>query len=65
MFLHTEKRLAADAKMLVKLIVAKGRSSGTGAVWMTFDKPFADFTENQRDPGATFPPPRATADNGL
>lgn len=66
MFLHTEKRFVAEVKMLVKLIVSKGRSSGTGAVWMTFDKPFADFTENQRD-DVSFPPPerQPMGDNGL
>ena len=47
MFLHTEKRYLRDSRMILKLIVAKGRSSGTGATWMEFNKPFADFVEAQ------------------
>lgn len=47
LFLHTEKRFLSEAKMAVKCIVAKGRSSGTGYAWLNFDKAFADFTEGK------------------
>ena len=62
MFLHTDRRYQRDARMLVKLIVAKGRSSGTGATWMEFNKPFADFVETQ-EPSGMFA--TRNDDNGL
>lgn len=45
-FLHARKHEARLARMPVKAIVAKGRSSGTGACHFLFDKVFADFTED-------------------
>lgn len=62
MFLHTERRFVREARMTVKLIVAKGRSSGTGAMWMQFNKPFADFEETSESGGMYAP---RSEDNGL
>lgn len=45
-FLHARKHESRQAKMPVRAIVAKGRSSGTGAANLIFDKPFADFVED-------------------
>jgi len=50
MFLHTDRRFVRDANMPCKMIVAKGRSSGTGTMWMRFNKAFCDFVEGD-DPG--------------
>lgn len=62
MFLHTDRRYQREARMTTKLIVAKGRSSGTGAIWMEFHKPFADFIEAQ-EPSGMFA--TRNDDNGL
>lgn len=48
-FLHTAKGNERASRMPVKLIVAKGRSSGTGVTSLVFNKPFADFEENNHD----------------
>lgn len=45
-FLHARKGNAGLARMPVRAIVAKGRSSGTGAANLLFNKPFADFEED-------------------
>lgn len=45
-FLHARKHETRLAKMPVKAIVAKGRSSGTGVASLIFDKPFADYIED-------------------
>ena len=47
MFLHTTQANQKMPKAPVKAIVAKGRSSGTGVANLVFDKPFADFVEDQ------------------
>ena len=47
MFLHTTQANQKMSKAPVKAIVAKGRSSGTGVAHLVFDKPFADFVEDQ------------------
>lgn len=47
MFLHTTQANQKMPKAPVKAIVAKGRSSGTGVAHLVFDKPFADFVEDQ------------------
>ena len=46
MFLHAKKANQGLARMPVRAIVAKGRSSGTGAANLLFDKPFSDFVED-------------------
>lgn len=46
MFLHTTQANQKMPKAPVKVIVAKGRSSGTGVSHLIFDKPFADFIED-------------------
>lgn len=43
MFLHTKKVQRSLVKAPVQVEVAKGRSSGTGAAYLVFDKPYADF----------------------
>lgn len=45
-FLHARKENSSLARMPVKAIVAKGRSSGTGTANLLFNKPFADFEED-------------------
>ena len=45
-FLHARKENSSLSRMPVKAIVAKGRSSGTGAANLLFNKPFADFEED-------------------
>ena len=47
MFLHTRKANLSMTKAPVRVEVAKGRSSGTGTAYLTFDKPFADFTVDE------------------
>ena len=47
MFLHTTQANQKMPRAPVKAIVAKGRSSGTGVAHLVFDKPFADFVEDQ------------------
>ena len=46
-FLHAKREDAQYPSMPVKAIVAKGRSSGTGTAYMTFEKPFANFKEDR------------------
>ena len=46
MFLHAKKANKSLARMPVQAIVAKGRSSGTGAANLIFNKPFSDFEED-------------------
>lgn len=46
MFLHAKKANQSLARMPVRAIVAKGRSSGTGAANLIFNKPFSDFEED-------------------
>lgn len=62
MFLHTDRRYVRESCMPLKLIVAKGRSSGTGATWMEFNKPFADFVETHEPTGMY---PTRQEDNGF
>lgn len=47
MFMHTTQANQKMPRAPVKAIVAKGRSSGTGVAHLVFDKPFADFVEDQ------------------
>lgn len=61
-FLHTQKRMLTESTPPIKAVVAKGRSSGTGSMWLRFEKPFTNFIEGQ-DPGGLFAP--KTEDNGL
>lgn len=46
MFLHAEKDSAQKSTTPIKLIVAKGRSSGTGYAGMIFKKAFSNFVED-------------------
>lgn len=46
LFLHAKRSFRGLPKMPVQAIVAKGRSSGTGAAGLIFHKPFSDFYEN-------------------
>lgn len=51
MFLHSRKDLLQNTvDPYVQVIVAKGRSSGTGAMWTRFNKAFCDFTEATEEP---------------
>lgn len=45
MFIHTDKSEKKHAVSYTKVAVAKGRSSGTGAAYFHFNKPFSDFQE--------------------
>ncbi|MDR1658868.1 MAG: AAA family ATPase [Desulfovibrio sp.] len=47
--LYTRKIDNKQARPPVHAIVAKGRSSGTGTAYLRFNKPFADFEENDDD----------------
>lgn len=62
LFLHTQKRMLSESVPPIKAIVAKGRSSGTGAAWLRFEKPFTNFIEGE-EPGGMFAP--KIEDNGL
>jgi replicative DNA helicase len=44
--LHTEKKNLAEAQCPVEVLVRKGRSSGTGMVFLKFDKVCSDFVED-------------------
>ena len=61
-FLHTQKRMLAESTPPIKAVVAKGRSSGTGSMWLRFEKPFTNFIEGT-EPGGMFAP--KAEDNGL
>jgi replicative DNA helicase len=61
-FLHTQKRMLSETTPPIKAVVAKGRSSGTGSMWLRFEKPFTNFIEGT-DPGGMFAP--KAEDNGL
>ena len=45
MFIHTDKTEKKNAVSYTKVAVAKGRSSGTGAAYFRFNKPFSDYQE--------------------
>lgn len=45
MFIHTDKAEKKQACSYTKVAVAKGRSSGTGAAYFRFNKPFSDYQE--------------------
>ena len=62
MFLHTQKRMLSESVPPIKAVVAKGRSSGTGSMWLRFEKPFTNFIEGT-EPGGMFAP--KAEDNGL
>ena len=62
LFLHTQKRMLAESVPPIKAVVAKGRSSGTGSMWLRFEKPFTNFIEGT-EPGGMFAP--KAEDNGL
>ena len=62
LFLHTQKRMLSESVPPIKAVVAKGRSSGTGSMWLRFEKPFTNFIEGT-DPGGMFAP--KAEDNGL
>lgn len=62
LFLHTQKRMLSESVPPIKAVVAKGRSSGTGAMWLRFEKPFTNFIEGT-EPGGMFAP--KAEDNGL
>lgn len=47
-FLHADKRFLQESKMAVKCIVAKSRSTGTGSMWLDFDKAFSDFRQGKQ-----------------
>ena len=44
--LHAERKHINDAHVPLKALVRKGRSSGTGAADLMFEKEFSDFKEN-------------------
>ena len=48
MMLHTERKNQSLTRTPVEVLVRKGRSSGTGTAYMIFDKPYADFTVDER-----------------
>lgn len=62
LFLHTQKRMLSESVPPIKAVVAKGRSSGTGSMWLRFEKPFTNFIEGT-EPGGMFAP--KAEDNGL
>lgn len=62
LFLHTQKRMLSESVPPIKAVVAKGRSSGTGSMWLRFEKPFTNFIEGA-EPGGMFAP--KAEDNGL
>lgn len=62
LFLHTQKRMLSESTPPIKAVVAKGRSSGTGSMWLRFEKPFTNFIEGT-EPGGMFAP--KAEDNGL
>lgn len=62
LFLHTQKRMLSESTPPIKAVVAKGRSSGTGSMWLRFEKPFTNFIEGT-EPGGMFSP--KAEDNGL
>ena len=62
MFLHTQKRMLSESVPPIKAVVAKGRSSGTGSMWLRFEKPFTNFIEGT-EPVGMFAP--KAEDNGL
>ena len=62
LFLHTQKRMLSGSVPPIKAVVAKGRSSGTGSMWLRFEKPFTNFIEGT-EPGGMFAP--KAEDNGL
>ena len=62
LFLHTQKRMLSESVPPIKAVVAKGRSSGTGSMWLRFEKPFTNFIEGT-EPGGMFSP--KAEDNGL
>lgn len=47
MFIHTDKAEKRQAVSYTKVAVAKGRSSGTGAAYFHFNKPFSDYQETK------------------
>ena len=49
--LHSERKNQALTRTPVEALVRKGRSSGTGTAYMIFDKPYADFTVDERGEG--------------
>jgi replicative DNA helicase len=57
LFLHSKRSFRGLARMPVQAIVAKGRSSGTGAASMIFDKPFSDFVEDDGSAGEAYSRP--------
>jgi replicative DNA helicase len=48
MFLHSSGREQAMTTAPVSVVVAKGRSSGTGEARLKFEKPFQNFSEDMR-----------------
>lgn len=48
MFIHTKKADQEQAISYTEIIVAKGRSSGTGTAYFNFEKAFSDFVETQK-----------------
>lgn len=49
--LHSERKNQALTRTPVEALVRKGRSSGTGTAYMIFDKPYADFSVDERGEG--------------
>lgn len=48
MFIHTKKADQEQAVSYTEIVVAKGRSSGTGTAYFNFEKAFSDFVETQK-----------------
>ncbi|MCL1984849.1 MAG: DnaB helicase C-terminal domain-containing protein, partial [Betaproteobacteria bacterium] len=61
-FLHSTGKEQSMSTVPVSVIVAKGRSSGTGRAQLKFEKPFQDFSEDMRGMDAA---PTKDEDNGL
>jgi len=62
MFLHTTAAEQSMSVSRVKVKIDKGRSSGTGSAWLSFEKPFQNFVEGTDGISCTQP---KNEDNGL
>lgn len=65
-FLHSKRTMQGMIDTPVRVEVAKGRSSGTGVAYMVFEKPYANFREDENQHAwAESNTVRGKADNGL
>lgn len=48
MFIHADKADLSQQAVYTEMIVAKGRSSGTGIAYFQFEKPFSNFIETEK-----------------